>query len=273
MKIRLLISVLVIMPLLTISQETEWFCTEQERTKILWIDTDLGKQKLFIALPPEINEKTKMLVYLHGDAPFNNPEDQYYIVRDISAVKNYISIAILRPGYEDNCGSLSEGIRGRTMGDNYTRDVLESIAEVLHEMKLQYNPNELILMGHSGGGALSTLFVSIFHGLVDRALIFSCPCDLNVWRKNMFDLQGDPRWLEKMPGLSPFDYVGDLDPNLPITFVVGANDSNTLPSITQQYTSTAKEYGKNVTVEIWDGHNHFSVLFRDGFRRMLGLLD
>lgn len=265
--------ILIFVSCFAYSQETEWYCNDQENTKTRWIDTNLGKQKVLIAMPDEINEKTNMLVYVHGDAPFNNPVEQYYIARDISAVKNYISVAILRPGYEDNCGSISEGIRGRTMGDNYTKEVIESTAKIVAELNAEHKPNKLVLMGHSGGGALSTLLLSTYPGLFDEAFIFSCPCNLPVWRKGMYDAQGDPRWLEKMSGLSPLDHVKDLDPQVPITFVVGANDDITPPSLTQEFVSEAKQHNKIVTVQIWEEHDHLSVLFREGFRRMLNLLN
>ncbi len=254
------------------SQDEQWYCKEQKNIKVHWINTDIGKIKTLVVLPEMLNEDTKMLVYLHGDAPFNKPEGQYYMAKGISETKNYISVAILRPGYEDHCGDKSDGERGRTMGDNYTKEVVESVATIITELNKEYKPSALVLMGHSGGAALSLLLLSMHHNLVDEAFVFSCPCNLPSWRNHMYEFQSDASWLEDMPGLSPLDYANNLDPQIPITFIVGANDTIAPPSMTLEFVKAAEQH-KSITVETWKEHDHNSLLFRDGFRRILKLLN
>ena len=89
----------------------------------------------------------------------------------------------------------------------------------------------------------------------------------------MYQQQKDPRWLENMPGLSPLDFVKNLNPKAAITFIVGDNDTTTPPTLTEEFVKAAKRNGMNTNMEIWKWHDHMSVTYGVGFRRMLTLLD
>ena len=154
----------------------------------------------------ELNNSTLVLV-LHGDAPFNNPSYQYSIAKKIANENsNVVSVVVLRPGYSDNEGNQSKGDRGNSSGDNYTIKVLESVYNLTNELKRKYNPSKVLLVGHSGGGAISANLISKYPRTYSNAVLISCPCDLHLWRAHMKKLQPEARiWDMEVKSLSPIE--------------------------------------------------------------------
>ncbi|HAP62042.1 MAG TPA: hypothetical protein DCR93_21935, partial [Cytophagales bacterium] len=149
------------------AQDSQWFCDEtQEGFATRWFDTDLGKQKA-VMVYPEGATPSRLIVFIHGDSPFGDPVYQYYISRNIAKMTNAIAVAILRPGYRDGCGDWSEGDKGLMMGDNYTQEVVHSLASVITTIKEEEGISETVIMGHSGGAALTALLAESNPELAD----------------------------------------------------------------------------------------------------------
>jgi len=107
-----------------------------------------------------LNSPTLVLV-LHGDSPFRNPSYQYAIARRIASENsNVVAVGILRPGYTDEEGKQSPGERGDTSGDNYTQEVMNAIKALTTKLKTQYSASKVVLVGHSGGAAISANLLS-----------------------------------------------------------------------------------------------------------------
>ncbi|MDX2439144.1 MAG: alpha/beta hydrolase [Desulfobacterales bacterium] len=137
----------------------------------------------------DVTDKPILVVALHGDSPFNNPGYQYRFAELVANKNsNVISVGMLRPGYTDPLGRTSDGIKGDAIGDNYDEKRVNQIAQAITKLEKLYSPSKVILAGHSGGAAITANLISLFPLLIDHAFIVSCPCDVNVWREDMFSL-------------------------------------------------------------------------------------
>ena len=104
---------------------------------------------------PSLTEHPDLVVVLHGDAPFTRPGYQYTVARRLSnEVANIIAIRLLRPGYTDDDGHRSSGVRGRAIGDNYTAADVDAVTSAVTALVDTYLPGRVFLVGHSGGAAL-----------------------------------------------------------------------------------------------------------------------
>lgn len=59
------------------------------------------------------------MIVLHGDAPRSKPDYQETFAAQAATGRDVVAIGLLRPGYTDPKGNVSEGERGQTTGDNY----------------------------------------------------------------------------------------------------------------------------------------------------------
>ena len=255
--------------------ETPWFCQPGESSGVIrWIETKLGRQKIGIVLPDRASQHADLVVFLHADSPQHDPVYQYGLARDIARARgNTIAVAVLRPGYRDSCGDRSDGVRGRTMGDNYTADVVEAVATVLQALQREFNPSRTVIIGHSGGAALSALLASRYPHLQDQSILVACPCNLTRWRQSMMALQNNPTWAEPMAGLSPVDEVSTLDPSKSIHLFVGDEDRVTPPFLSEDYVQTARNAGKHVTYSLVPGGDHDMILAPDILSMILRSID
>ena len=242
------------------AQNTNWFCNpEEDGITKKWYDSEIGNQKALILYPQETTNPN-LVVFIHGDSPFRDPVYQYNISKNISEITNAVTVAILRPGYRDDCGDRSGGNKGLTMGDNYTGEIVKAIASVISTIKEKENTTQTIVMGHSGGAALTALLAQSNPGLIDQSILVACPCNLAAWRKSMATLTNNPNWSNPMGGLSPMDGISKLDLNKKIHLYVGENDLATPPFLTTEFYNSTNDLGATVTMKIIPGEDHESVL-------------
>lgn len=234
-----------------------------------WFETELGQQKALVIYPADSVKEDNLIVFLHGDSPFRDPVYQYYIARNIAKMTNSVTVALLRPGYKDDCGDQSEGIRGLTMGDNYTEEVVSAIASVIASMKLEVQPKKTIVMGHSGGAALTALLVQSFPTLTQQSLLVACPCNLDAWRKSMEGLTENPEWSQPMPGLSPLDRVDKLNPSQKFHLFVGEKDVVAPPFLSEEFYDKAVRHVADIQWKKIEEADHESILRPDVLKKML----
>jgi predicted esterase len=228
--------------------------------------TDKNKQsvasELFhIPYVSQSNLKNPTLVLvLHGDAPFNKPSYQYPIARKIAkANPNVVAVGVLRPGYTDRKGNRSKGRRGKTTGDNYTPKVLAAIQKLTTQLKKQYTPAKIVLVGHSGGAAISANLLATYPQLYTGAVLISCPCDLHRWRAHMKNWRGDGKnsiWDEKVRSLSPIEEVKGIDKAAKIAVVHGTKDKVVPLSIANRYVKALKTHRHKVSFVAIEGQGH-----------------
>ena len=216
-----------------------------------------------------------LVMVLHGDAPFNNPSYQYRIAKTIAERnKNVVAVGILRPGYEDGEGHRSEGVRGEATGDNYTIEVLESVYHLTNELAGKYKPSKIILVGHSGGAAISANLVSQYSGTYSNAVLISCPCDLHTWRKHMKQLQsGAEIWDVEVNSLSPIEEVKTMDSVTKISLIHGDSDEIVPLSIAEKYDKELEKNSIQVSFEILENQGHAIALNKRVFEIIDALIN
>jgi pimeloyl-ACP methyl ester carboxylesterase len=205
----------------------------------------------------QVSETPTLVVVLHGDAPRRKP-DYHYRFAALIAERNadVVAVGLLRPGYTDPAGKHSDGVRGLTTGDNYNAINTDSIAAAIGELKRRWRARRVVLVGHSGGAALTANILGRHPAAVDAGVLVSCPCDVVKWRAHMYEMQGWSGWLEKINTVSPIDVMPGITNHVPVRMLVGTRDDVTPPSLSVEYEAAAKSLGKNLTLRQLEGVDH-----------------
>lgn len=203
----------------------------------------------------------RMIIILHGDSPFGPPSYQYaFAKRAAEQLDDVVAVAILRPGYTDDAGDQSDGVRGETTGDNYTPAVVDALAEAIGELKLTFHPSATVLVGHSGGAAIAADLLGRHSESAAGALLVSCPCDVVAWRLHMFEMQGGAIWKQPVESLSPIELAGEVPAAKHVRLVVGAEDPVAPPRFTQAYADAMTKHGVPVQMRVEAGLKHDILL-------------
>ncbi|MGN6817546.1 MAG: alpha/beta hydrolase [Sphingomonas sp.] len=209
------------------------------------------------AFGAEAPREVKTLVFvLHGDAPFAKPSYQYDFAAEAAKLPGVRAIAILRPGYEDKDGDISPGVRGITTGDNYTPDRVDAIARAIARTEAHYPGTKHVLVGHSGGAAISADLAALRPDLVDGVLLVSCPCDLPKWRAFMKKKIAAAPCDKPVDSYNSIALVPRLSPKLALSMMVGSADDTAPPDLTQAYAAAARARGIAVDLRVLPGKPH-----------------
>lgn len=214
----------------------------------VWVLANGLRLKTRVYRSTQTSDHPALVIVLHGDSPFQAPSYQYVFAR-MAAAQNpdMVAAAILRPGYADDTGDVSDGIRGRTTGDNYTPQVVDAIAAAIRALKVQYAASRVILVGHSGGAAIAADLIGRARGLADGALLVSCPCDLPAFRRHMGWKQMNPLWLLPVSSLPPLDLISTVPPTTRVRMLVGTKDDVAPPTMTEAYAAALRARDIDVT--------------------------
>lgn len=240
----------------------------------LWLQANGLLLKTKIYRSARLSEHPTLIVVLHGDSPFAPPSYQYAFARQAAGkIDNLVVAALLRPGYKDDAGDQSQGIRGKTTGDNYTPETVDAVAQVIDQLKARFNPAGTILAGHSGGAAITGNVLGRWPAEIDGALMVSCPCDLVAWRRHMLRMQWNPIWLMPVKSLSPVDLADHVRPGVVVRMLVGSEDPLAPPELTQEYAAALRKHGDNVTVTVAPGLKHDILLEPVAFDALRNLVE
>ncbi|GIL40972.1 alpha/beta hydrolase [Roseiterribacter gracilis] len=239
----------------------------------IWLKGATHRLKARAYRSPASSDHPQLVVVLHGDSPFRNPSYQYLFARRAAASNvDVVAVGLLRPGYTDGDGETSDGERGRTTGDNYTKDVVADVATAVDELKALFAARSVVLVGHSGGAAIVGNVIGTTPNLADGAMLVSCPCDLPAFRRHMFWKQWAPFWLLPVDSLSPLALVDRVRPTTQVQLLVGSDDELTPPRFTQLYADMLKARGGNVSVTILPGQPHDILLEPPVFASLTAML-
>jgi pimeloyl-ACP methyl ester carboxylesterase len=205
----------------------------------------------------QLSDTPALVVVLHGDAPRGKP-DYHYRFAAMVAERNadVVAVGLLRPGYTDPAGNTSDGVRGLTTGDNYNARNTDSIAAAISELERRWHARKVVVVGHSGGAALTANILGRHPAVIDAAVLVSCPCDVEKWRAHMYEVQRWRGWLKKIDTLSPIDGIPGIANHVPVRMLVGTVDDVTPPSISLDYEAAARKLGKDVTLTQIEGVDH-----------------
>ena len=195
-----------------------------------------------------------LLIIIHGDVSAGGPAVYHFRQAKQLAQAgrpDVVAVALIRPGYYDDDGNTSTGTNfGRR--DSYTNENIDAISRAIATLKASYGARKVILVGHSGGAAISGVILGRHPRLADAAVLVACPCDIDAWRA------GKSSW-----GLSqsPDKYIDMVPFETRVTAIVGSDDNNTWPGLSIKYVETLVAHGSFANLVVVPGANH-----NDSFR-------
>jgi pimeloyl-ACP methyl ester carboxylesterase len=228
---------------------------------VVWTQGGPYRLKASVYQSATVSSHPTLVVVLHGDAPFTKPDYQDTFASRIAAgASDIVAVGLLRPGYTDPAGHTSDGERGEATGDNYNAANVDAIAAAIAQLQQQYAARRVVLMGHSGGAAISANLLGRHPALAEAALLVSCPCDVTAWREHMFRKTGVAVFQGPIETLSPVDQVGSIADQTVIRMIVGGDDDVAPPTLSEGYRAAALSRGKRVQLTILPGQGHDILL-------------
>ncbi|MDW3118416.1 MAG: alpha/beta hydrolase [Roseovarius pacificus] len=142
-----------------------------------------------------------LVVVVHGDVSKGGPATYHYdLARRIADQNRGVTVfALVRPGYTGQSGAKSPGSNnGRR--DHYTKQNNALVAKTIQNLAKATGNSKVIGIGHSGGAAQVGAIAGMYPGLIDSAILVSCPCNITEWRAK----RGKSAWRNS---LSPHTYI------------------------------------------------------------------
>jgi pimeloyl-ACP methyl ester carboxylesterase len=196
-----------------------------------------------------------MFIWLHGDLSSGGPANYHFGIAqkfiDENPDLHSVSIALIRPGYSDGSGASStvNWLNGGRR-DHYTKVNVTEVATAIERLKNHYEPDEIVLIGHSGGAATAAIILGMFPGLVSRALLVACPCDLVAWR-----IGASPWSASENPSI----WARQVSQSTIVHAITGERDTNTFPSLGKDYIEKLKKSGIKAEFTLVEGSGHNSI--------------
>lgn len=205
----------------------------------------------------------KLVVFVHGDVSRGGPADYMYRYADqVGGFPGVAAAAVLRPGYSDDEGRKSTGSHNRRR-DHYTARNNALLADTLRDLKAKSGAKTLIVIGHSGGAAQTGVVLGQQPGLIDKAILVSCPCDVPTWRRK----RNRKAWRNSQ---SPHQFAARVPAGTEIVLITGGADKNTPPYLANDY---AKSSPAKTRVVILPGKRHgFNGLWGGVSKELASLL-
>lgn len=256
-----------------------------------WVEVSDGRLKVRIYSSSRMDSLPVLVVTLHGDVP--NPrlnytyvfsrlfaegaagfealpeeyrsvlgEDFHGFLRDAFRPGSVVAAAILRPGYSDEDGDRSDGELGMALGDNYTPEVVDSVAAAIETLKADYGIDKVVLVGHSGGATIAADVLGRHPEVADGVLLIACGCDPLRWRARAREGQfADANWNHPYNSLSPMDLAGKVSTDSIVRMLVGSADTNSLPEFSEAYAGLLRDRGIDVRLTIAQDRSHDDIVF------------
>jgi len=237
----------------TTTSSTSTSCTPDNKTGVA-----AGAGCLVIETSGTAKANPILIIFIHGDGSRGGPSDYMFKYARSFGADNVVSVGMIRPGYFDSYSNYSSGNSYRD-NDIYRVDVIESVTAAVTTLKSHYNPKKVILVGHSGGAAISSIILGRTPGLVDTAVLAACPCDVPRWREMR---RGYNTWTRS---LSPQNFAKSVASDARVIALTGGYDDNTRPVLAQDYVDGLKKRGINATFSKVPEASHNGVLRTDAF--------
>lgn len=207
-----------------------------------------------------------MLVWLHGDLVAGGAANYLFPLAEQAATEfaaeKVLSVALVRPGYQDGSGNYSAGNCYRRL-DSYTRENITEIGAAIERLRQRFKPNRVILVGDAGGAAIAAVLLGMQPKLAEGALLVGCPCDLVRWR-------GDRRpWTASE---NPLTWAGKVPPATDVIVLTGADDTDTVPVLGLFYADVLKGRGVHAAFQMIPDTTHENAIASPAVTAALGTL-
>jgi pimeloyl-ACP methyl ester carboxylesterase len=200
-----------------------------------------------------------LVIWIHGDVSSGGAADYMDEYLPRFAAPDVVQVRLLRPGYFDSAvpPNTSSGTTFTPRGSSWTPDYIDAAADAIARLRAHHNARYVIVVGHSGGAIFSSVILGRHLGVIDASLLVSTPGDLCVWRAP------SPCTFVR-PVLNPIDFINAIPPSAKLIALVGSGDTNTRPSVVQDYVTRASAVGVNISyVEIASGEHGFGTVARN----------
>ena len=238
----------------------EWDYTCKKEDFIKYVATIEGCIAL-IKLGKIDKSKKKLVVFLHGDRkaksdyPIKKDSNFSKAIKDEKENINFFYLA--RPGHKFVGRTRSPGKykNYEVLNKRIERVVFKKgwesmrlISQALYRLKEFYKPDELIVIGMSGGSIDISVISGKVPGLIDKGIMGGCDCYM---QKRQFWISGE--------------FIKTIPPETELILITGKDDD--VINRNTHYVREAKKQGKNVEHHIVTGeHSVKSTLLRnEGF--------
>ncbi|MDP1991498.1 MAG: prolyl oligopeptidase family serine peptidase [Syntrophales bacterium] len=196
-----------------------------------------------------------MVVWLHGNVSSGGSANAHFRIAQKAATdfaaENVLAVALVRPGYPDGTGESSSG-NDYGRADNWPRETIAEIGTVIERLRLKYKPGAVIIVGHSGGAAITAVLLGMKPRLADAAILVACPCDVVAWRSG----RKGPPWVSE----NPMQWVDSVSPATKVIALTGSRDNTTVPELGRTYVKGLKARGIDAVFQIAPDAGHIDVL-------------
>lgn len=114
----------------------------------------------------------------------------------------------------------------------------------------------LAVAGHSGGAAITANIMARSSKLIDSALLVSCPCGVEKWRKNMFELTANKIFQKPIDTLSSIEHVKGISDQIDIVMIAGNEDEVAPPYLSENYREKALKSDKSIRLVRLENKGH-----------------
>ena len=208
-----------------------------------------------------------LVVFIHGDGSKGGPSDYLAKAAERVAGDGVTGVVLIRPGYYDSDGAKSTGTSYRRRGDGYRDNIIAAVAGAVAELKSHHSADRVVLVGHSGGAAISGVILGNFPGLANAAVLAACPCNVNKWRS----MRGRGPWTRSR---SPHRFLDAVPTDIEVVALTGRKDKNTKPVLAREYVAALKERAVTATFVVVANASHNRVArskeFLDAVARLAG---
>lgn len=196
-----------------------------------------------------------MVVFLHGDNSGRIQLGNFRSRLRFDESLKTTTIFLARPGYRTDTGD-SDGFNAMA-DDDYTAGNVDIVAQALHNLR-QVHAKKIILVGHSGGSAMTALVANRYPQAADAYVVVACPCFVDEWRQWRNASTGRSGHWPK--SLSPHKETENIPKNALIHLLVGTSDANTKPVFSENYIALLQKQGTAAKLSFAQGADHSSVL-------------
>jgi hypothetical protein len=198
---------------------------------------------------------TTMLVWVHGNVSTGGPANSHFRIAQKEAAdfaaENVLAIALVRPGYPDGTGESSSG-NDYGRADNWPRATIVEIGTAIERLRLKNKPDSVILVGHSGGAAITAVLLGMKPSLAEAAILLGCPCDVVAWRAG----RRGPPWISE----NPMRWVDKVSPTAKVIALTGSRDETTVPDLGRTYIKGLKARGIDAVFQLVPDVGHLDLL-------------
>ena len=223
----------------------------------LWVQGGPYRLRTSAFVSEEKSESPILVVVVHGDAPFHEPDYHYAFAAHVAAThRDVVAVGLLRPGYTDPQGNRSDGERGQAVGDSLNVTNTEAITGAIGGLKRRWNARKVVVAAHSGGATLAANVLCRHPELIDKALLVSSVYDVEKWRQHMFEQTGAPVFQGNIETLSPIEQITGMSNQVEVTLMIGSQDERAPPDFSEHFEAIAVTHGKKVRLVRLEGKGH-----------------